>query len=73
MRANQARVGGPFSAKEQDMPTYEFECDKCRKTFTEKQTFEEHDRHTKVKCPKCGGTTVHRVIASTFAKTSKKS
>ena len=27
----------------------------------------------KVKCPKCGGTTVHQVIASTFAKTSKKS
>ena len=55
------------------MPTYEFECAKCQKTFTEKQTFEEHDRHVKVKCPKCGGTAVRQVIASTFAKTSKKS
>ena len=55
------------------MPTYEFQCEKCKKNFVEKQTFEQHDQHKRVKCPKCGNTTVHRVIASTFAKTSKKS
>ena len=55
------------------MPTYEFECEQCKKTFTEKQTFAEHDEHKKVKCPKCGSTNVRQVISPTFAKTSKKS
>lgn len=55
------------------MPTYEFECEKCREKFTEKETFAEHDQHKKVKCPKCGGTSVHQLISATFAKTSKKS
>ena len=55
------------------MPTYEFQCEKCKKTFTEKQTFEEHDEHKKIKCSKCGSTGVRQVIGSTFAKTSKKS
>ena len=55
------------------MPIYDLRCEKCKETFTEKQTFEERDRQKKVKCPKCGGTAVHQVIAATFAKTSKKS
>ncbi len=55
------------------MPTYEFQCEKCKKTFTERQTFQEHDERKKVKCPKCGGTAVRPVIAAAFAKTSKKS
>jgi putative FmdB family regulatory protein len=55
------------------MPTYDFKCEKCKKTFTEKQTFEQHDHHKKVKCPKCGSTSVRQVISSTFAKTAKKS
>lgn len=54
------------------MPSYEFRCEKCRKTFTEKLTFKEHDRH-KVKCPKCGSAHIRQIISSTFAKTSKKS
>ena len=40
------------------MPTYELKCEKCKKTFTANQTFEEHDQHTKIKCPKCGGETL---------------
>ena len=55
------------------MPTYEYECRQCKKTFTEKRTFQEHDRHKKVKCPKCGSTGARQVIGPTFAKTSKKS
>ena len=55
------------------MPNYEFECTQCRKTFTQKQTFEEHDRHKRVKCPKCGTTKVKPRIGSVFAQTSKKS
>jgi putative FmdB family regulatory protein len=55
------------------MPIYEYECRQCKKTFTEKHTFQEHDQHKKVKCPKCGSTRVQQVISPTFAKTSKKS
>jgi putative FmdB family regulatory protein len=55
------------------MPIYEYECRQCKKTFTEKQTFEEHDQHKKVKCPKCRSASVQQVISPTFAKTSKKS
>jgi putative FmdB family regulatory protein len=62
-----------FAAKEGNMPTYEFECKQCKKTFTEKLTFQEHDRHKKVKCPKCARSTVQQVIGPAFVKTSKKS
>jgi putative FmdB family regulatory protein len=55
------------------MPYYDFECTQCRKTFTEKQTFAEHDRHRRIKCPKCGSTKVKRLLSAAFAKTSKKS
>ena len=55
------------------MPYYEFECTQCGKTFAQKQTFQEHDQHKQVKCPKCGGTKVSRQISAVFAKTSKKS
>ena len=55
------------------MPNYDYRCADCRKKFTEKQTFEEHDRRNRVKCPKCGSMKVERVITAVFAKTSKKS
>ena len=55
------------------MPFYEFQCTQCRKAFTQKQTFEEHDRHKPVKCPKCGTTRVKQLIGAVFAQTSKKS
>ena len=55
------------------MPDYDFKCAACRKTFTQSQTFEEHDQHKPVKCPKCGSEKVERVIGEVFAKTSKKS
>ena len=54
------------------MPSYEFKCENCKKTFAEKLTFKQYDKH-KVKCPRCGSTAVQTVISSTFAKTSKKS
>jgi putative FmdB family regulatory protein len=55
------------------MPDYDFECVACRKKFTKQQTYEEHDRHKRVKCPKCGSQRTRRAIGSVFAKTSKKS
>jgi putative FmdB family regulatory protein len=67
------RASARFGRKEETMPTYEFQCEQCKKTFTEKQTFAEHDEHKKVKCPKCRSTNVRQIISPAFAKTSKKS
>ena len=55
------------------MPDYDYQCTECRRKFTEHQTFEEHDRSKRVKCPKCGSTKTERVMTAVFAKTSKKS
>ena len=55
------------------MPYYEFDCMQCGQSFTEKQSFEEHDRHKRVKCPKCGTIKVKRRIGAVYAQTSKKS
>ena len=55
------------------MPYYEFECLKCKKTFTVKESFEEHDTHKQVKCPKCGGREVEQLLTTVRVKTSKKS
>ncbi len=54
------------------MPYYEFECMKCGEKFQEKQTFNEHDRHPSVKCPKCHAK-ARQLVSVAFAKTSKKS
>jgi putative FmdB family regulatory protein len=56
------------------MPHYDFQCAECNKRFTERQTFEEHDRRKRVKCPKCGSRKTRRQVThSVFAQTSKKS
>ncbi|GEM_PF-1716158 len=38
------------------MPTYEFQCEKCRKRFEIGYTITEYERQAKkkIKCPKCG-------------------
>jgi putative FmdB family regulatory protein len=66
------RQGSP-SKKERAMPDYEFQCSKCSKVFTDHETFAEHDKHPKVKCPECGSTEVRQVINPVGVKTSKKS
>jgi putative FmdB family regulatory protein len=55
------------------MPLYEFRCTRCSKTFDEKETFAEHDKHPEVKCPHCGSTDVEPVVSPVLVKTSKKS
>lgn len=55
------------------MPLYEFRCKKCSKTFDEKESFAEHDKHPKVKCPHCGSSAVEPVLSPVGVKTSKKS
>jgi len=55
------------------MSYYDFECPKCRKKFTEKQTFAEYDRGKRIKCPKCRSTGTRRLIGRVYTGTSKKS
>jgi putative FmdB family regulatory protein len=56
------------------MPTYEFQCEKCRKRFELAYSITEYQRRAKkIKCPKCGGTRVGRQISAFEVKTSKKS
>jgi putative FmdB family regulatory protein len=55
------------------MPLYEFRCKKCSKTFDDKETFAEHDKHPQVSCPHCGSTDVEPVIMPVEVRTSKKS
>lgn len=59
--------------EEKAMAYYEFQCTHCRKHFTLKQTFAEHDREPKPKCPKCSSRKVNQLIGSVHVKTSKKS
>jgi putative FmdB family regulatory protein len=60
--------------EEQGMPTYEFQCVKCRKRFELAYSVTEYERKAKkIKCPKCGSTRVGRQISAFEVKTSKKS
>jgi putative FmdB family regulatory protein len=53
------------------MPSYDYRCDKCGKTFTVVLTLEEHDAK-KAACPKCKSRVVKQQIRPFFAKTSRK-
>ena len=57
------------------MPTYEFQCEKCRKRFEITYSIMEYERQAKkkIKCPKCASTRVVRRISTFEVKTSKKS
>jgi putative FmdB family regulatory protein len=62
-----------LSWKEPAMALYEYECRDCKKTFDVRQTFAEHDRQAKPKCPKCGSANVERTIEAVHVQTGKKS
>lgn len=54
------------------MPTYEYRCRKCGKSFERNERISEHVlKHAR--CPKCKSTRVAQVPGAFFAKTSKKS
>jgi len=57
------------------MPTYEFICQKCGKTFEQTWSLAEYDKRIKEKqkCPKCGSVRVVRALSLVQVKTSKKS
>jgi putative FmdB family regulatory protein len=54
------------------MPTYEYYCKECKKTFDVTLTLTEHEKGH-VACPKCKSKKVEQKAAAFFAVTSKKS
>jgi putative FmdB family regulatory protein len=54
------------------MPTYEYRCKQCGKTFERSEHVAEHEK-SHPQCPKCHSTQVEPVLADFYAKTSKKS
>lgn len=54
------------------MPSYDYECTQCGKTFTVQQRVEEHERK-KNKCPKCSSKKVEQLMSPVYVKTSRKS
>jgi putative FmdB family regulatory protein len=58
------------------MPSYEFLCNGCEKSFERIWSLDEYARLLKekgVKCPKCGSDKVVRQISGFQVRTSKKS
>lgn len=54
------------------MPTYDYHCDACNKSFHLALSVHEHDAR-KIKCPKCGSSRVKQKVSNFFAITSRKS
>ena len=58
--------------REVDMPTYEYLCLACHKTFSKILTLAEAGRQ-KVSCPHCRSTKVEQRYSAFYPVTSKKS
>jgi len=54
------------------MPTYEYRCEDCGKTFETIEHVEEHDTGQPA-CPDCGSDSTTQVLGTFFAKTATKS
>lgn len=54
------------------MPSYEYVCKECNKTFTLIMTLQEHEKGH-VACPKCKSKKVEQKPAAFYAVTAKKS
>jgi putative FmdB family regulatory protein len=55
------------------MPFYDYECRECGNTFTQQESFGEHDRRRSLKCPDCGGRKTRQLVPAARVQTSKKS
>ena len=54
------------------MPTYDFQCDKCGKKFSQIMTISEYEK-AKLVCPHCKSKKISQRITGFTAITSKKS
>ena len=55
------------------MPTYEYLCLACHKTFSQVLTLAEVGKQKKVACPHCHSTKVEQLPSVFYAVTSRKS
>jgi putative FmdB family regulatory protein len=57
------------------MPTYEFRCQKCNKTFELTYSISEFERAKRagIKCSKCGSSRVIKKVPAFQVQTAKKS
>ncbi len=55
------------------MPTYEYICKDCKKTFTVLATIAEHEKSPKPKCEHCGSENIVQLFSGVSVITSKKS
>jgi len=54
------------------MPTYEYRCKNCGRTFEKRMTFGQHQRRSNPSCPKCKSRKVEQLLSRFQAVTSKK-
>jgi putative FmdB family regulatory protein len=54
------------------MPTYQYRCKECGKSFERTETISEHEK-AKVRCSKCDGKNLTQVPGRVHVVTSKKS
>lgn len=54
------------------MPAYDFQCEKCNKTFIRTMKISEYEK-SKPKCPKCDSAKVKQRVTGFQTITSKKS
>jgi putative FmdB family regulatory protein len=54
------------------MPSYEFLCEKCKKTFTIQLSLADYEKK-KYKCPECNSKKVKQQITTFQVNTSRKS
>jgi putative FmdB family regulatory protein len=54
------------------MPTYQYRCEDCDKTFERTESISEHDQ-ARPQCPQCGSKKVSPVPGRVYVVTSKKS
>jgi putative FmdB family regulatory protein len=67
------RSAAPAGARREIMPEYVYQCRECSKRFAQRETFQEHDRHGRPKCPQCGSRKTKTLIPSVHVHTAKKS
>jgi len=54
------------------MPTYEYRCESCGKTFSIQLSMSEHDKGN-IRCPDCKEARIVQQFSTFYAKTSRKS
>lgn len=55
------------------MPTYDYKCNDCKKTFAIIEKISEYEENPLPECKHCGSTNVKRIYSPVTVVTSKKS